>query len=167
MPFSAKVVAELIGSFSKTKGQALAAADISYRAPQTQLATGTGPNQADLFYRGLGRSIVGAVNDDIDLSGATLDITGDPLPLVRVKGFLIYAYAANPAAIRLGNAAAPFLGPFTTATHTFDIPADGVALHTFPGTGWLVTGATADILRLANPTAVTTVYDIHIWGTSA
>jgi hypothetical protein len=68
----------------------------------------------------------------------------------------------------VGNGTNPFVGGFGAGTHTWTIPPGGFIFVAAPVSGWTVTAATADILKISNSGAGTSVvYDICLGGTSA
>lgn len=131
--------------------------------------TGAGISQADRAFADT-RTIIASGTDDLDLSGTALqDILNVNLALARVKFIGLWAYGTNVNNVVVGAAAAnQFVGPFGAATHTVALPPNGVLLLSAPtAAGWPVTAATADLLRIANSGAGTSVvYDIVIIGSS-
>lgn len=133
------------------------------------LPNGTGAGQADLLFTDR-RTINASSNDDIDLSGTLTDVFGQAVVFARVKALMVVASSGNTNNVVIGNAAAAqFVGPFGAATHTIAVQPGGLAFLVAPGaTAWAVTATTADILRIANSGAGTSVtYDIAILGASA
>lgn len=136
-------------------------------AADLSLASGTGANQADLMYNDT-LTIAASGSTSIDLAGAQADSFGAVLTFVKIKAILTVAAAANVNNIIVGNGANPALLGFASAAHTWAIPPGGSFMVTAPAAGWPVTGATSDILKLANSGAGTGVtFDIVIIGTSA
>lgn len=116
------------------------------------------------------RTIVASGTDDLDLNGTALqDVLGANLALARVKLIVVYAAAGNTNNVVIGAAASnQFVGPFGAATHTIAIPPSGMFVAMAPSAaGWPVTATTADLLRIANSGAGTSVtYDVLIGGSS-
>ena len=126
------------------------------------LATGTGAGQADRVYSD-NVSIGSGATVDLDLSGALVDAFGDACVFVKVKLLWIKSAAANTVDLTLfGDAnSVPILN---TAATTSTLKPGGVFMVYNP-TGFAVTGATGDIIQVANG-AATSTYDILVIGTS-
>lgn len=130
------------------------------------IASGTGDYQADLLYAAT-RSLATAGTDNLDLSGVLTDPLGNVIAAVEIVAILIRAAAANTTTLTVGNGTNPFVGPFGAAAHTVAIAPGGVFMMVNPKTGWPVTAATADILKIVNSAGATAAYDIVILGRSA
>lgn len=149
--------------YSVTKDLTLSNAVYNFTQSVT-LSDGTGSSQADKIFADT-RTTAG--NDDIDLAGVLIDDLGVALTFVKVKGLFVANASTSGGNAVIGNAAANgFIGPFGAAAHTIAVPAGQFMGITFGTTGWTVTAATADILRVA-ASAGTITYDILIIGTSA
>lgn len=139
-----------------------------------QWPNGTAANTADRLYQGR-RTINASTNEDLDLHGGAgtvllVDSYGATITFARIRAIIVKAAAANTNNVVVGGSATnTFVGPFGAATHTIAIPPDGFWMAVAPGTtGWTVTGATGDLLRVANSGAGTSVtYDIFLIGASA
>jgi hypothetical protein len=133
------------------------------------LATGTGSLQADLLYAGT-RTLALSTSEDIDLAGTFLqDVFGANLTFVKVKYFYLKCAAANVNNVVIGGASATqFVGWFGAATHTEAVVTGMWTEKQFPTTGWTVGAGTADLLKILNGGAGTSVtFDLIIAGTSA
>ena len=134
------------------------------------LTTGTGLNQADQIFFDQ-RTIAISGTDDLDLAGGvTHSITGAAFSFARIKGILIYAAIANTNNVIVGGAAATQFATWVgAAAHTVTVRPGGMFMLFAPdATAYAVTAATADLLRIANSGAVSTVlYDIILIGASA
>lgn len=134
------------------------------------LTTGTAAGQADKIFAAT-RTITASSNDDLDLAGVLTDALGATITFARVKALIVRAAATNVNNLIIGGGAS---NPVTTilggTTPTLTIRPGG-ALFLFSGsdaTGYVITAATADILRLTNGGAGSSVtYDIVIIGASA
>jgi hypothetical protein len=111
---------------------------------------------------------------DFDLAGALADPFGSTSGAVfaRVKALIVAAGSANTNTVVVGNAAATaWVGPFGASTHTIAVkPGGALCLFTGPAdlTGYAVTAGSADVLRITNGGAGTTVaFDIAVIGCSA
>jgi hypothetical protein len=134
------------------------------------LLTGTAAGQADRVFSDR-RTLAASGTEDLDLAGTLLDAYGAAITFARIKGLIIAAAAGNANNVVVGAAAS---APWTTllgATHTITLrPGAFVAVGTgtADATGYAVTATTADLLKVANSGAGTSVtYDIHIIGASA
>ncbi len=130
------------------------------------LATGTGANQSDLIYSDQ-RTLNASASETLDLTALT-NAFGAAINFAKVKAILIKASSGNTNNVAYGNATAPFIGPLSVGTATISLPPDGAMMLAAPGSGWTVTGGSADEIKIANSAGSTTVtYDIIIIGTSA
>lgn len=130
---------------------------------------GTGSGQADMIWSDT-RTIAASGTDDLDLAGSLVGALGTTLTFARIKLIAISADAGNTNNVVVGAAAsAQFVGPFGASTHTHAIKPGGMYATAAPGaTGWPVTATTADLLRIANSGAGTSVtYSILLVGASA
>jgi hypothetical protein len=130
------------------------------------LSDGIGTNQADRVFSD-NRTVAASTNDDLDLAGVLTDPFGVVVTFAKIKAIVIRSAAANTTNLTVGNGATPFVGPFGAAAHTLQLQPGGEIRLIAPQTGWTVTGATADILRIANAAGASAVYDVDIVGTSA
>lgn len=104
------------------------------------------------------RTLAASATEDLDLAGAFANMT-------KVHAIYVRAVSANVNAVVVGGAAAnAFKGPFADATDKVSVGAGDEFLATSK-VGWTVTAATADLLRLGNSGAGSTVtYDIVVIG---
>lgn len=134
------------------------------------MATGTGTGQADRQFSDT-RTITASSNDDLDLAGTLTDVFGAVLTFVKVRGIIVAAAAGNTNNIVIGGASSTFTSWVTGTNPAVLVKPGGVfALIDGPGdaAGYAVTATSADVLRITNGGAGTSVnYDIIIWGTSA
>ncbi len=134
------------------------------------MTTGTASGQANISYDAQ-RTLAASATENLDLAGdATFkDAFETAITFVKVKLIYVKAAAANTNNVEVGGAAAnAFLGPFKDATDILVLPPGGVWMVVHPTTGWTVTAATGDILKVANSAGGTSVtYDIAIAGTDA
>lgn len=133
-------------------------------------ANGTGANQADLLFWDQ-RTLAPSANEDLDLNGATLlDAYGANLAFLRIKGIFVGASAGNANNVIVGNAAANgFISWVGAAAHTVTVRPGGLLALVAPdAVAYAVTAGTADLLRITNGGAGTSVtYDIVLLGASA
>lgn len=137
--------------------------------PNYALGNGTGADQINQIFADT-RTLAASANEDLDLSGTALqNALGQNIAFTKVRGLLVRAAAANTNNVIVGGAATnQFATPFGAAAHTLTVrPGGCIFLMANDVTGYAVTAATADLLRIANSGAGTTVtYDIVILGTA-
>jgi len=145
------------------------------RAAQTlsrkmSLANGTAAGQADRVWSDR-RTLAASGTEDLDLAGVLLDAFGAAITFARIKGLIIAASTANTNNVVVGAAATNPWATLLSATGTVTLrPGAFLAVGTgqADATGYAVTAATADLLKVANSGAGTSVtYDVHIIGASA
>ena len=122
-----------------------------------RITDGTAANQANgIFIDDF--TIAASGSSTIDLAGSLEDRLGNALVFTAVKAVLVIADAANTNDIVIGNAAAPFVGPFDDGTATVSVAPGGQFMVTNPSAaGWAVGAGTADELKLANSSSGTAV----------
>lgn len=116
------------------------------------------------------RTLAASANESLDLAGSLVDALGATITFARVRALLIEAAAANANTVVVGGAASnAWSAPFGDATDTLVVRPGGVGLLIAPDTtGYAVTPATADLLKIANGGSGTPVtYDITLIGASA
>lgn len=180
MGITATLDLSLRGTYTKQKGLTLASFDLSTHPLLGHLvralADGTGVGKGDLAWMtgtaadlSTPRTIAISGTDDLDLNNLLSDLTGDPTPFIKVKTILVYAPDTNAHDLLVGGAAAnAFASPFAASTNKVTVQPGGILLLWAPNAGYLVTPGTADILRLANAGAVSTIdYHAAILGATA
>jgi hypothetical protein len=130
------------------------------------ITSGTGSYQADLMYAA-SRTLAASATDNLDLSGVLTDALGSVLAMAKVVAIYIRARDANTSDLTIGNGANPFVGPFGAAAHTLTVSPGSPQMLTNLKTGWTVTPATGDILKIVNGAAAAATYDIVILGRTA
>lgn len=137
----------------------------------SSLTSGTAAGQADKVWHDQ-RTLAAAANEDLDLNGAGLtDAFGAALAFVRIKGLIVAAAAANPNPITVGGAATNGFVSWTGAATDKVSVRPGAVLALFAGqadaTGYAVTAATADLLRITAGAGGNHTYDVIVVGASA
>jgi hypothetical protein len=158
----------LAGILSKTSDLGTPKFDINIDEVM-RVTQGTGAKQADKMVADT-RTIAASSNDDLDLAGSLLDPFGVAAVFAEVMAIFVRASAANTNNVVIGgHDTAAFVGPFGDASDKIVLkPGASIMIMDPTATGWAVTATTADILRLANSGAGSTVsYDIVILGRSA
>ena len=131
------------------------------------ITLGTGAGQANRTYSVGGRILAGGAQDLLDLAGGgLLDVNGRALDFARVKHILLRTPSSNPGAIQIGAAGAnPFIGPFSAAAGAINVaPGEIFNISNYTATGWVVTPATGDILRINNTGGAAGAYDLILVG---
>jgi hypothetical protein len=125
---------------------------------------GTGASQANRLFADT-RTLADGADESLDLAGGLTDAFGTTITLAKLKALVII----NPSAtqtLTVGNAADPIL-LFGTAAHTVNIPPGGKLMMDWPGTGWTVTGGSADKLKIVNSAGAAVDYTIWLIGATA
>jgi hypothetical protein len=135
------------------------------------LVNGTAAGQVDRIFHDQ-RTLTASANEDLDLAGALTDAFGTSLTFVRIKGLIVAAAAGNTNNVIVGGATSNgFVSWVGGATHTVTLRPGAVLALTAgsaDATGYAVTAATGDLLRIANSAGTTGVtYDIAVIGCSA
>ena len=154
---------------TETSAQALGSASYSPTLALTAiLAAGTGDNQADRYYEAT-TTLAASASGNIDLAGSLTDAFGAALTFVKIRAILVTALAANTNDVLVGGVGTnAFIGPFGSNSQTQAVKPGGWWFVFAPKTGWTVTAGTADLLKVANGGAGTSVtYTITILGCSA
>jgi hypothetical protein len=130
------------------------------------IANGTGADQANNVFSDE-RTIAASGTDNLDLAGVLGNALGATLTFTAIKAIMIVADEGNTNDVVVGGAASnTFAGPFADATDKVSIgPGDVFLITRRSAAGLGVTGATGDILKIANSGAGTPVtYKIIIIG---
>jgi hypothetical protein len=167
MPQSSTLVAKLTTRNSRTADFANTIHEASIGS-EFAIGNGTTDNLADLRY--LARmTLAASATQNLDLNGVMIDELGAPFNPARIVALMVVADDANTNDVVIGGAGAnAFVGPFGAAAHTVAVRPGGTLLLFAPkGTGWPVTAATADLLKLTNSAAGTAVsFSIALLGRS-
>ncbi|MHC5259905.1 hypothetical protein ACYSUO_18665 [Streptomyces sp. UC4497] len=168
MPMSASLSMAASVDLSKALDLTTARDGLAFRRA-VQLNDGTGAGKADRVFHDR-RTLAASATEDLDLAGVLLDAFGATITFVRVKGLFISAAAANTNNVVVG-AATNAWATLLSATGTLTLrPGASVGAMAGPAdtTAYAVTAGTADLLKIANSGAGSTVsYDIVIVGSSA
>lgn len=134
--------------------------------PGWVFTNGNAANQASQVFTDT-RTLAASASEDLDLNGTLLNAFGQTVNFTKVRALIIQAAAGNTNNVIVGGAAAnQFASMFGAATHTLIIrPGGAVALIAPDTTGYTVTAATGDLLKIANSAAGSTVdYTITVIG---
>lgn len=146
-------------------GVAKAAQATTWTVPFTD---GTGINQADRLWTDT-RTLTASSSENLDLAGGLTDPYGATITFARIRLMLVRADGGNTNNVIVGGAAS---NPWATwaggTAPTVTVPPGGCFVIAAPGTtGFTVTAATGDILKVLNSGAGTSVtYTIVLLGAS-
>ncbi|MCI0685727.1 MAG: hypothetical protein L0Y54_00600 [Sporichthyaceae bacterium] len=143
-------------------------ADILNYVKSIPLANGTGANQADRDFHKQ-NTLAASATEDLDLAGGLVDAFGAAITFARVKALVVAAAVANVNNVEIGGAGVnSFINWVADATDKIRVRPGGVfALFAPDATGYPVTPATGDLLRIGNGGAGSSVtYDVIIIGSS-
>lgn len=129
------------------------------------LTNGTGANQASIVWSDH-RQIAASSNDDIDLAGVLTDPFGATITFARIKTILVKAADTNVNNVVVGGASSTFTTWVTgTSPAVLVRPGGCLLLSASDATSYAVTATSADLLRISNSGAGSTVdYDIVLIG---
>lgn len=169
MPLSSRLAIAASADLTTVLDLGTASAPASVSRSVT-LGSGTGAGKADRVFHDR-RSVNASSSEDLDLAGVLVDAFGQTITFARIKGLIISAAVANANNVVIGAAASNPWATLLGATHTLTLrPGATVAVMAgaADATGYAVTAATGDLLKVANSGAGTPVsYDILIIGASA
>jgi len=136
---------------------------------QLNFTSGTGAGQVDRIFSDT-RTITASSTEDLDLAGVLTDSFGSTITFARIKGIYVAAASANTNNVVVGAGTNPWL-TMLNSTGTISLRPGAVFLASIGSadtTGWAVTAATGDILKVANSSSGSSVtYNIVILGCSA
>jgi hypothetical protein len=130
------------------------------------LASGTGANQASNIYHDR-RTLGASASESLDLAGVLTNKFGTVLTFTKIKAIIIHASSGNTNNVLVGGAASnQFINWVADASDVLAVRPNGTFIIVAPdATGYAVTAATGDLLKIANSAAGTSVtYDIVIIG---
>lgn len=171
MPLTARVSVKVDARFTQLLSLAETAVPLlkDYAAV---LQSGVAAGQADKLFHAQ-RTLGASATEDLNLNGAAFtDAFGAALAFVKVKGLIVAAAVGNTNNVLVGGAASNgFISWVGSATDKVVVRPGGV-MALFAGqadpTGYAAVAATANLLRIGNSGAVSSVtYDIVVLGTSA
>lgn len=139
--------------------------EVAY-TPNLALSNGTGLNQANQMFSDQ-RTLAASANESLDLAGTLLNAFGNTITFTKIRAILIRAAVTNTNNVLVGGAASNgWVTWCGAATDTIVVRPGGFMLLAAPdATGYTVTAATGDLLKIANSAGGSTVtYDIVIIG---
>src|SRR3990172_6816581 len=134
--------------------------DTIQRNKSYSFTAGAAADQADVHWSDE-RTLAASATEDLDLAGGLTDAFGAAITFARIKAIYVEADSANTNNVLLGGAAAnAFATPFADAIDKVTLRPGGALLLVAPdATGYVVTASTADLLRVGNSGAGTSVKD--------
>lgn len=167
MPFDAKLLVQLAANLTASQGLATASAPVPF-ARQINFADGAGLNQANRMWTSE-RTLAASATEDLDLAGVLTDPFGQTVTLARVKALIVAAAAGNSNNVVVGGGTNPFINWISGTTPAVIVRPGGLLLLAAPdATGYAVTAATGDVLKVANSGAGSSVtYQIVVIGAAS
>lgn len=169
MALQTQVQVVFAATLTKTPGVAAPASPVLINR-LLQLLDGTAAGKADRLYAA-SLTVGASSSTDLDLAGVLTDDFGQTITMARVKGLYVAASAANANNVVLGAAAGNVWTGLLNSTGTVTLRPGACALFLTgqaDAVGYAVTGGAADLLRVANGGAGTSVgADVVIIGASA
>jgi hypothetical protein len=162
MPLNIEITAQIEGTY--TGSNDLSAPEQTLKVKEIlAYITGSGAGQAAIVFADT-RTLAASASESLDLAGALSDAFGQSITFPSVKAILVKAHPDNVNNVVVGDAAAnAFVGPMGATGTLILEPGDFALLAS--KTGFVVTPATGDLLKVANSGAGTGVtYDIVIIG---
>lgn len=168
MPLSASMSMAATVNLTRALDLSVSSDPLQFRRSVT-LQDGTAAGKADRVFHDR-RTLAASATEDLDLAGVLLDAWGAAINFVRVKGLFVSAAVANTNNVVIGAATNPW-ATLLNATGTITL-RPGASFGAMAGaqdpTGYAVTAATGDLLKIANSGAGTPVtYDVIVIGASA
>lgn len=165
MPANASIRLALEALLTATPDIGVVEHVINY-GPGYVFTDGSGANQVAQVFTDT-RTIAASSNDDLDLNGVLTNALGASVALTKVRAVVIKAAAGNSNDVVVGGAATNAVSSvFGATTHTVKVKPGGMLVLVAPdATAYALTAGTADVLRITNGGAGSTVtYDIVILG---
>lgn len=134
-------------------------------AEDLQFEPGTATiGQANILFADT-RTLAASATENLDLAGVLANAFGATITAAEIMMIFVRAAAANTNNVLIGPAASNgFIGPWNAAADRTVVRPGDWHLLTCQG-GWTVTGATGDLVTVANGAAGTSVtYDIVLIG---
>lgn len=160
----------LSATLTAASGTIGSAEDTLSKGYGSAFTNGTGAGKADLVYWSQG-TLTASAHTDLDLTALT-DPLGNAITFVYIKALVVAAASGNTNNVVVGNASGSPLAGLFAATSGAAVVRPGAVVAWACGSadtqGYPVTAVTANLLRLTNSAAGTSVtYDVTILGTSA
>lgn len=166
MSLSANVKVSINATQTKTADFESASSAIAH-ALSVAFSDGVAAGQANRIWKDT-RTLAASATEDLDFSGALLDIFGDAVVFADIRAILITADAANTNNVNVTRPASNGLPIFLAASDGIAVRPGGAFLYVAQDTTAIpVTASTADLLTLTNSSGTTGVtYSITVLGSS-
>lgn len=149
-------LASLTGLLAQAGDGGTAELDIA-KEVRKAIANGVNANQANAIYIDE-FSIAASGTLNIDVAGSLTDRLGNALVFTAIKEIWVIADDSNTNDIVFGNGTNPFAGPLSAGTTTITLkPGNDMRFRNYSAAGWAITGASNDVIKLANSGAGTAV----------
>lgn len=170
MTLASKIGVRITSNLSSALDLVTAAANLSQNYT-VELDSGTAAGAADRVFSDT-RTLAASATENLDLAGSLTDALGAAVSFAKVKAIFIKAADANTNNVIVGGDATTTFFPMFGAETDSIILRPGafvlLACGEADAAGYAVTAATADLLKITNSAAGTSVsYDVIIIGTSA
>lgn len=135
------------------------------RALQFDFGDGAGANQANLLWHDT-RTLAPSANEDLDLSGALVDIYGQSVVFARIKAVLVKSKDTNLNNVNVARPASNGIVLFLAASDGLVLKPGGLFLWVAPdAAGIAITAGTGDLLNIANAAGTNSIdYDVYVLG---
>jgi hypothetical protein len=131
------------------------------------ISTGTTAGLADKIW-GDTRTVLTTATDTVDLATVLTNAFGTVETFIRVKAVVVVAGLANTTTLTVARPAANGALLFAAVSDALaPISGGGFVAWCDPGTGFVVTAGTVDLISVINSAGGTATYDIAVVGTSA
>ena len=129
-----------------------------------RLADGDGDNEADVAY--MNQRTLNTTSETLDLTGGLDDAFGDAITFASIKLMMLMNNAEATGNLTVGGAASnPWAAWAADTSDKIVIPPQGILTLLTPLSGWTVTDASADQLKIETSADMT--YDIILVGVRA
>ena len=162
---SAKIALSIAAAYVDSRDLGAVNQDLAY-PPNWVFTDGTGANQAKKVVEDT-RTLAASATENLDLAGGLTDAFGAAVTFTKVKALIIVAAPGNTNDVLVGGAASNgFISPFGDATDVVKVkPGGAIALIAPDASGYAVTAATGDLLKVANSAGGTSVdYTVIVVG---
>lgn len=160
MPFSGRVVVQILGELLGSNDLATVDSDIDQKFANV-FTNGTGANQANNFFADR-RPLTGGTNEDLDLVGVLSSALGAVISTAKLKVIIFRALPANTGNLTITRPAAngvPFL--LAAGDGLAPLKPGAFAVITDPSAaGITVTAGTGDLINIAASGAGANNYDV-------
>jgi hypothetical protein len=131
-----------------------------------QFTDGVGAGQNDLVWSDE-QSVAGGAGFGIDLTGALLDVWGDPVVFQTLTGIVFYNQSTTAQTFTIGpnTGADPFLGPWVAANDRNVVEA-GNCLLMYSDEGWPIVTNASDKFVVSNLDAAANTFSMVLVGRS-